>query len=460
MKKRKTGKRILSIIIAFVMLLSSMTVLAVERPSKNAGTPTWGDVWAIQEYVGEQIYSLTEEEGGNELSFEDDPAGEAAYRKSGLKMVAVSLETAYAADCSERYFNNPPEDAEDSTELTGDQASNYSTLYDAGMAMVDGIVIATGTKYIDDIVSDYDGFWDNYDTPLRNRIDAGQIVVVDIANDEVAPDITTMDQGTYWVDLADMETYDNAVAAQESTQNSWEWEGHNGGPDILRTEMQGVISALTSAYNTLISKLHEGTKVTAVPAEDLKPAENLKMVSKSSSSSKQEEETAPVLVNEVLFSTGTKKQSSIEGVYGQTFVAGTIFNDEQAKIRQAAGLSEEEIKGGVAIKYYICNSINKKINEKLSDVVTGQGYKVLGIMNCDLYKLNKGEIAKIKTTAEALTVTIGVPEKLRNEKYEFVVMCYDEGGNLVTMQDLDTDKNTITVQTNSFGQWAIGYKAK
>lgn len=455
MKNRKTGRRILSMIIALVMLFSSMTVLAaVTRPTKNQGTPTWGDVWAIQEYVGEQIYALTEDEGSGELSFEDDPSGEAAYRESGHKMVAVSLEEAYAANCSERYFNNPPENAEDTTELTGDQASNYGTLYDAGMAMVDGIVTATGTKYIDDIVSDYEGFWDNYDGPLCAKYNAGQIITVDIANDEAAPDTAAMDQGTYWVDAADWDTYRNAVAAQESTQNAWSWNGHNGGPDIQRSEMQGVISALTSAYNTLISKLHEGTKVTAAPAE------GLKTVSKSSSSSKQEEEPAPVLVNEVLFSTGTKKQSSIEGVYGQTFAAGTIFNDEQAKIRQAAGLSEEEIKGGVVVKYYICNSINRKINEKLSGVVSGLGYKVLGVMNCDLYKLNKGEITKIKTTAEALTVTIGVPENLRSEKYEFVVICYDEGGNPVTMQDLDTDKNTITVQTNSFGQWAIGYKTK
>lgn len=455
MKKRKIGGRILSAVIASAMLLSSMTVFAADRPAKNTDTPTWGDVWAIQDYVSENIYNQVD---SGELSFEYDPNDQAPYMEAGHKMVAVSLEKEYAEDCSEAYYNNPPSGADAETELTGDQFDNYSTLYDAGIAMVDNIVTATGEKYIEDISSDYEDFWDIYDAPLRAKIDAGQIVVVDIDGGEEAPDAATMDKGTYWVDSADMDAYDVAIAAQESTTNSWNWEGHDGGPDILRTEMENVISALNDAYSTFIGKLHEGTKETATPVESLKTVS--KSSSSSKSSSKQEEEPAPALVNEVLYSTGTKKQSSLEGVYGQTFVAGTIFNDEQAKIKQAAGLTEEEIKSGVVIKYYICNSLNKKMNEKLSSVVTGQGYKVLGVMNCDLYKLEKGNITKIKTTGETLTVTIGVPENLRNDKYEFVVMCYDESGNLVTMQDLDTDKNTITVQANSFGYWAIGYKTK
>jgi len=454
MKKRKIGGRILSAVLASAMLLSSMTVFAADRPTKNTGTPTWGDVWAIQYYLEENIYA---QDRSGELSFEDDPNAQAPYMEAGHKMVAVSLEKAYAEDCSEEYYNDPG-DADAETELTGDQYDNYSTLYDAGMAMVDNIVTATGTKYIDDISSGYNDFWDNYDAPLRAKVDAGQIVVVDINGGEEAPDAETMDKGTYWVDSADMDAYDVAIAAQEPTTNNWNWEGHDGGPDILRTEMESVISALNAAYNTFIGKLHEGTKETAAPVESLKEVKESSSSSKPSP--KQEEKEVPVLVNEVLYSNGTRKRSSIEGVYGQTFAAGTIFIDEQMKIKQAAGLSEEEIKSGVVIKYYICNSLNKKMNEKLSSVVTGQGYKVLGVMNCDLYKLYKGEITKIRTTSEAITVTIGVPENMRNEKYEFVVMCYDEGGNLVTMPDLDTDKNTITVQANSFGYWAVGYKVK
>lgn len=130
------------------------------------------------------------------------------------------------------------------------------------------------------------------------------------------------------------------------------------------------------------------------------------------------------------------------------------------KIKQAAGLTKEEIQNGVVIKYYICNSLNKTMNEKMSQAVSAQGYRLLGVMKNDLYRLNKGDIRLIKTTSETLTVILGVPSHLKSDQYEFVIFCYDENGNLTTLKDTDTDKSTITVQAKSFGYWAIGYQKK
>lgn len=96
----------------------------------------------------------------------------------------------------------------------------------------------------------------------------------------------------------------------------------------------------------------------------------------------------------------------------------------------------------------------------MSQAVSVQGYRLLGIMNNDLYKLNKSGIHLIKTTSEPLTVMIGVPSYLRNGQYDFSIFCYDEYGNLIVMDDIDTDKATITVQAKSFGYWAVGYRNK
>lgn len=452
MKKRKIGGRILSAVIASVMLFSSMTVFAAEAPSGIDNLEDTPEGW---EELGTYMQRLT-----------DDP-----------NVIIYDANTPLST--AQKYFENGvyivPYSTLKSTETILENDPTWDEAKAAVKALYAASVTADGTNCISEELWERETtIWDKINE-IDDKIQSG--LISQIGQGEEEPDVSAMDRGTYWCTESEVDAFWNSVESAKGLVSPYmdnagtEYETwktvtiyfYNGNENdevniVPSSAFENYVLGLENACKTLIGALHEGTKETATPVESLKTVS--KSSSSSKSSSKQEEEPAPALVNEVLYSTGTKKQSSIEGVYGQTFVAGTIFNDEQAKIKQAAGLSEEEIKSGVVIKYYICNSLNKKMNEKLSSVVTGQGYKVLGVMNCDLYKLEKGNITKIKTTGEALTVTIGVPENLRNDKYEFVVMCYDESGNLVTMQDLDTDKNTITVQANSFGYWAIGYKTK
>lgn len=454
MKKRKIGGRILSAVIASAMLLSSMTVFAA-KPTLPENLTDDQDGWDALDVYDEGLW-----EGENHVI--ETESLDAIKKYFGSDVLLIPADQYEAVE----------------TERNKGDSADFNALYNAYKALDSALVTGDGSYCVDNsLLENETATWDEINL-IWKKVDNGSIIVVDTDNGEIPPDVSTLEKGTYWVTQSDLNQFDSDVATAENSVASYkEGEGDEKDwkkfaitcgtgtdtyiydvIDISNETYKNYVESLMNAYSTLLDALHEGTKETATPVESLKTVS--KSSSSSKSSSKQEEEPAPALVNEVLYSTGAKKQSSIEGVYGQTFVAGTIFNDEQAKIKQAAALSEEEIKSGVVIKYYICNSLNKKMNEKLSSVVTGQGYKVLGVMNCDLYKLEKGNITKIKTTGEALTVTIGVPEKLRNDKYEFVVMCYDESGNLVTMQDLDTDKNTITVQANSFGYWAIGYKTK
>lgn len=470
MKKKKTGSRICAALAASIIFLNSITVTAAESP-EQATSPTWKDAFALMEYVGENCYKL---EGSNwEWIDKDDVSSELPYYKEGMLLASAPKEKTYAAFVEENGAFAETNHGEENDTLQGDAASEYNAFYDAGVALVNSIKTATGTKYINDIVGTWDSFWSEKDEPLWKKVESGQIIVVATAAD--APDTASMNPGTYWVLDADLTQYGNIVDDEDSVWKAWEendsWEAHNGGPDIDRSEMQNCISLVTSAYNTLLGSLHEGTKGSQVSrpepsltpaAEEKTPAEGENPAEENAGalSSTVEESPAPAPANEVLFSNGAKSQSTLEGVYGNTFVSGAIYQDAQAKIKQAAGLTNEEIQAGTVIKYYICSSLNKEMNKKMSQDVAAQGYRLLGVMKNDLYRLNHGDIRSIKTTSETLTVVLGVPSHLKNGQYDFVIFCYDENGNLVTMKDTDTDNATITVQARNFGYWAVGYQNK
>lgn len=432
------------------MLLSNITVIAAgEVPAKNTNDPTWHDVFALQEYVGTNCYDLVDKDSWMNV---DDVSNYLPYYKQGTLLASATKEQAYSACVDDGFSEEDCKGKGEDDSLSNDAIAKYGSLYDAGIALVNSVKTATGEKYTDDISPQLNSFWEEKDKLLWQKVDTGQIIAVSFENE--APDTASMEQGTYWVLESDLDTYGDITSEASSTCESWEnlWSsGLDGMPDISRSEMQNVLNTVTSAYNTLLGKLHEGTKSSKEPVSSLTAA---------NTDSQAEEPQDPVIVNEVTFSNGAKSQSSLDGVYGNTFVAGAIYNDDQTQIKQAAGLTEEEIKSGVVVKYYICNSLNKTMNEKLSQAVSAQGYRILGVMKNDLYRLNKGDISLIKSTSETLTVILGVPSHLKSDSYEFVVFCYDENGNLTALKDIDTDKSTITVQAKSFGYWAIGYQKK
>ncbi|MDD6491904.1 MAG: hypothetical protein PUG54_06750 [Firmicutes bacterium] len=439
MKKGKTGRRMLSAVIASVMLLSSMTVFAVEKP-------------ALAEY----------------LQDDDEGTGLSSYMEALDNAQVEYVDTANGGnvETAKQYFASGKliGDLSKKEAVDNGWGNGFDAQYAAIQSLDQSIVVADGTRYIpEELYRELDTIWDKF-TILDGKLESNSIIQV--SDEASAPDVATMDKGVYWVLESDVTTYFSDRDELANTENGWrngeDWKkvtiqmawGEFETDDLVYADFSKLIDDYETVYNTILGKLHEGTKETA------KPVESLTAVTPSANKPQTQEEPAPVLVNEVIASNGTKTQSKMEGVYGRTVVAGAVYTDEQTKIKQAAGLTEEEIKNGVVVKYYICNSSNKTVNEQLSESLTEQGYKVLGVINNDLYKLNKGKISKIKTTEGALTLTIGVPENFRSEKFEFIIMCYDEKGNLVIMQDLDADKSTITVQGNSFGYWAIGYRAK
>lgn len=456
MKKKKIYGGICAATLTAIMSLQCMTVLAVDAPSGmdelEESEEGWEALWGyMDEVCGDPNIIICDEK----TSLSEAKK----YFESGAYLVPYSK----VAD----------------VEKADQDDGSWDSVKDAVKAVYENSETADGSYCISEDMTDQEvAMWDKIEE-MQTKCDDGDILIV--SQDETQPDVSEMDPGTYWCTESEWESFwagvDNAEDNVKNYRNysgeEWEWKEfeiytYDGADDperfmdVPKSAFQNYVSGLEEAYNNLVDILREGTKETASSESGSSRSKKLKRVSRSASdfSEKQEEESAPVLVNEVTYANGTKQQSSIEGIYSRTFAAGTIFNDDQSKIKQAAGLSEEEIKDGARVKYYICTSLNKDMNQMLSDTVGGQGYQVLGVMNCDLYKLYRGETTKIRTMKEALTVTIGVPDHLRSDKYEFVVFCYDESGHFVIMPDLDTDVNTITIQAGTFGYWAVGYKIK
>lgn len=88
-----------------------------------------------------------------------------------------------------------------------------------------------------------------------------------------------------------------------------------------------------------------------------------------------------------------------------------------------------------------------------------QGFKVGQYLNVTLYKEIDGNRSEVPETPGKITMTIAVPEELKKEdgSRTFAVICVSEG-RAEFLQDLDTDKNTITIETDRFAVYAIVYK--
>lgn len=176
--------------------------------------------------------------------------------------------------------------------------------------------------------------------------------------------------------------------------------------------------------------------------------------SENTDNSVQEE----VSTNTVILSGGATISSTVSGVYTAKTVGGTALTTDKSEISSAAGLSEQDIKDGTNVAFYICDNHNAKAQEVINSAASSIGRKAAAYLTADMYTISsKGTINKIKTTTTPLTLVIGVPESLQNSSHNFSAVFIDAAGTIVTYEDIDTDPYTITIQTSTFGDFAIIY---
>lgn len=452
MKRKKVFHRILAAVAASVMLLSSMTAFAAPAKSDN---PTWEDVISVREFIESDVYShfdrdelwtVNEENETIELVKLTAPAGKLLISESEWEHFENGTDVPFK-------WENIPEDIE-GEEMSDELKGLYSAWYDEIMGIVAGMETATGEYYVDEALWQQNAYlWDENITPMWDWPESGKLVIVDFNEGETAPDESQMESGTWWVSADVWRSYCERIEAVNADKDEWyQYSEEIWFPTEAQLTREN--NLLQGALEFLRTNFHGKSEPEPVP--EVKPEAEKKSSGKAQSA--EPEEVEVVIVNQVVASDGTKSLPTIEGVYGKVCMAGVVYKDDKNKIKQSAGLTEEEVKNGVVIKSYICESLNKDMNQKLAGAASDKGWKLLGVMNNDLYKMDKGKISPVRKVNEPLTVVLGVPEKLRDSKYVFAALCYDENGNVVELQDTDADKATVTVSASNFGYWAIVYK--
>lgn len=125
---------------------------------------------------------------------------------------------------------------------------------------------------------------------------------------------------------------------------------------------------------------------------------------------------------------------------------------------------KNQVEGGTDIKIVLDV-------EDASDTVGGEdkakveaalnGYAVGQYLDISLYKLIGDSRTNITETPQKLTITIAIPDRLKNMDSQVIrtfAVIGVHGGSAELLNDLDTNADTITIATDHFSTYAIVYK--
>ncbi len=124
----------------------------------------------------------------------------------------------------------------------------------------------------------------------------------------------------------------------------------------------------------------------------------------------------------------------------------------------------EQIAGGVNVEVKVdIRNADETVSQEDKAVVTAvveqaQSQQVVMYLDIDLSKtVGEAEAASIRETVEMITITITIPaEYLAENRSYSVIRVHD--GVATELYDLDSDPNTITIQTDRFSVYALSYR--
>lgn len=436
---RKSRKIIGAIALTILLFANGMTAFAMPQQAAN---PVWSDVWELMDYVGSNFYPMldSEEICLMEMTAEELSA-ELPYLEPG-KYMPLELEIQYAQLVDNYWI--PGSDGKEGEDAVDGEA--YHTLYAAVQALFDGIQTSNGEKCTWDLDGTWDELWRTVEK-INDMFAAEKLICV--GPDETAPDVNTMDRGTYWIASDYAEHFWEEAEAVGNAGENWIWGDENTKREILRSEYLEQISRLEAAIRTVTDNWNEGTIGTAV--------ESITVPTVHKSSESKAEAEAPVIVNQVIASDGTKIASSIEGIFSGGSIGGISFRGDKNDILTAAGISQEEAKNGVICKYYVCDTTDQAAKQTISGLAAAEGLHLEGVSNYDLYRLDNGTVTKLRRTPGLVTITAAIPGSQIKTGRSFVLIGCDENGNKVLLKDLDNDDKMITVETDLWGVFGLAW---
>lgn len=118
---------------------------------------------------------------------------------------------------------------------------------------------------------------------------------------------------------------------------------------------------------------------------------------------------------------------------------------------------EEMLANGSNISVYLKVENTEVTQEEKAAIEDALGGSTVGVyIDISLFKNVDGAESAISETNEPVRITIDIPENLRDPNKQFVVVRVHNGVTTI-LQDLDSDPNTITIETNQFSTYAIAY---
>lgn len=392
----KTVKNVLIIFCCAVLFFSSIAASAEVKKPERADNPKWQDVWDIRDYVSDQVYNLSEFDFYQNDSDREEVS---SHRKPGLPLFSVEKEVLYSS-----YDNfNAPGGIEPDTPIGDALKSKYDGLYDAGMALVNSKILASGTYYTDDLFPEWIELGAK-DGLLWDRIDNGSIQVIE---DGEAPP-----EGVEWV-------YRNALNIYGSTIEAIFDRAKNWGSEVARSDLQTAIDNLKKALDDLHN---QGNFV-------LELSQSMPDTGIYVGNSGKNDTTATVYE---MWKPTTPDEIKRYACMGKEIIQITQASDNAYPVKMINVMQGPK-----------CFDSFEAV---LGDYTIGRTY--------DIYPYGN----KVYDAEQKVELTVKIPEAVYNANRKYKMICVTKDGKPIIYDDLDKNPETITIRTNTFYAYALIYK--
>ncbi|MDE6750980.1 MAG: hypothetical protein K2K21_18230 [Lachnospiraceae bacterium] len=148
---------------------------------------------------------------------------------------------------------------------------------------------------------------------------------------------------------------------------------------------------------------------------------------------------------------GTEIKTSLSGVYAAETVRGAVVETPVADVKASLGLAE-----GQKPTIFIYDVDSKKSVNAMASInaaADAMGTDVVACLQIELGAKENGKWVKLSDGSVALKA--GLP-KSADTSLTYYVICVQEGGTIIVLEDLDTDPDTVTFAVNAgLGAYAI-----
>ena len=166
------------------------------------------------------------------------------------------------------------------------------------------------------------------------------------------------------------------------------------------------------------------------------------------------EEIVPEDPKNVVNTGNTNVVSTVNGVYSADAIDGLAVKTPYEAVCTAAGISTATTENE-KISLYVCDNRNRLEQDIFSEAAELIGRNMISMVDVDMYHFTGNDCQSVKTVQTPIEITMALPEWAVHQNTVFSILCVDEAGQLVILPDLDTNANTITVQTTCMGAFAI-----